>query len=91
MANKGSNIFDLTGKTVMITGAGGLLGPKHAEAVIEFGARAVITDHHKDRAYARAEELNSKYGNECAIPFYMDVTKKETIQMLLTNWIELMF
>tara|TARA_Y100000310_G_scaffold267365_1_gene279314 strand:- start:2455 stop:3282 length:828 start_codon:yes stop_codon:yes gene_type:complete len=80
MVNKGKNIFDLTGKTVMITGAGGLLGPKHAEAVIEFGARAVITDHHEDRAYARAEELNSKYGNECAIPFYMDVTNKESIQ-----------
>ena len=79
------NLFDLTGKTVMITGAGGLLGPKHAEAVIEFGARAIITDHHEDRAIARAKELNDKYGNECAIPFYMDVTNKESVQNVVNK------
>ena len=79
------NLFDLTGKTVVITGAGGLLGPKHAEAVIEFGARAIITDHHEDRAIVRAQELNDKYGNECAIPFYMDVTNKESIQKVVNK------
>jgi NAD(P)-dependent dehydrogenase (short-subunit alcohol dehydrogenase family) len=79
------NLFDLTGKTVMITGAGGLLGPKHAEAVIEFGARAIITDHHEDRATARAKELNDKYGNECAIPFYMDVANKESVQNVVNK------
>jgi NAD(P)-dependent dehydrogenase (short-subunit alcohol dehydrogenase family) len=80
-----NNLFDLSGKTVMITGAGGLLGPKHAEAVIEFGARAIITDHHKDRAESKAQELNKKYGNECAIPFYMDVTNKESIQNVVNK------
>jgi len=80
-----NNPFDLTGKTVMITGAGGLLGPKHAEAVIEFGARAIITDRHEDRAHEKAKELNDKYGNECAIPFYMDVTKKESIQNVVNK------
>lgn len=69
----------------MITGAGGLLGPKHAEAVIEFGARAIITDHHEDRAIATAKELNDKYGNECAIPFYMDVTNKESVQNVVNK------
>ena len=33
------NIFDLTGMTALITGAGGLLGPKHAEAIIEYGGK----------------------------------------------------
>ena len=45
-----NSIFDLTGKTALITGAGGLLGPKHAEAIIEFGGSVIITDHHEDRA-----------------------------------------
>ena len=80
------DIFDLTGKTVLITGAGGLLGPKHAEAVIEFGARAIITDHHEDRAIATAEQLNNKYGRECAIPFYMDVTCPESIQEVINQF-----
>ena len=79
------NVFDMTGKTVLITGAGGLLGPKHAEAVIEAGARAVITDHHEDRAIRRAQELNERYGRECAMAFHMDVTSKESIENVVNK------
>ena len=79
------NVFDMTGKTVLITGAGGLLGPKHAEAVIEAGSRAVITDHHEDRAIRRAQELNERYGRECAIAFHMDVTSKESIENVVNK------
>ena len=31
------SIFDLTNKVALITGGGGLLGPKHAEAILDFG------------------------------------------------------
>ena len=79
------NVFDMTGKTVLITGAGGLLGPKHAEAVIEAGALAVITDHHEDRAVRRAQQLNEKYGRECALAFHMDVTNKESIENVVNK------
>ena len=79
------NVFDMTGKTVLITGAGGLLGPKHAEAVIEAGAMAVITDHHEDRAVHRAQQLNEKYGRECARAFHMDVTNKESIENVVNK------
>ena len=85
MDNNIKNVFDMSGKTVLITGAGGLLGPKHAEAVIEAGAKAVITDHHKDRAIRRAQELNEKYGRECAIAFHMDVTDKESIENVVNK------
>ena len=44
-----NNIFDLSGKTALITGAGGLLGPKHAEAIVEHGGKVILTDHHLDR------------------------------------------
>jgi NAD(P)-dependent dehydrogenase (short-subunit alcohol dehydrogenase family) len=36
--------FDLTGKTVLITGAGGLLGREHAAALLECGATVLLTD-----------------------------------------------
>ena len=52
------DMFDLTGKTALITGAGGLLGPKHAEAIIEFGGNVILTDHHLDRVKAKAKQLN---------------------------------
>ena len=74
-----NNIFDLTGKVAVITGAGGILGPKHAEAIIEHGGTVVLTDYNEDKAIQKANFLNEKYGEGSAISFYMDVTKKDTI------------
>ena len=73
-------MFDLTGKTALITGAGGLLGPKHAEAIIEFGGKVVLTDHHIDRVERRAKELNDKYGENVAVGYHMDVPYPVSIQ-----------
>ena len=39
-----SKLFDLTGKTAVITGGAGLLGKKHAEAIREAGGNVVLTD-----------------------------------------------
>ena len=74
-----NNIFDLTGKIAVITGAGGILGPKHAEAIIEHGGTVILTDSHEDRAEDKARTLNDKYGKGSAYAYYMDVTKKDTI------------
>lgn len=80
-----NNLFDLTGKVALITGAGGLLGPKHAEAIIEYGGIAIITDWHEDRAIEKSKELNDKYGEGKAIPFFMDVTDKNSIEHVLNS------
>jgi NAD(P)-dependent dehydrogenase (short-subunit alcohol dehydrogenase family) len=77
------NLFDLNGKVALITGAGGLLGPKHAEALIEYGAKVIMTDWHEDRAIEKANELNKMYGEDSAIPFFMDVTNKESIDKVM--------
>ena len=74
-----NDIFDLTGKTAVITGAGGILGPKHAEAIIEYGGTVILTDSHEDRAEEKVKKLNNKYGKGSAFAYYMDVTKKDTI------------
>ena len=77
------NVFDLSGKVVLITGAGGLLGPKHAEAIIEHGGTVIITDHHEDRALNKAALLNEKYNKECATAYHMDVTDPESIKSVV--------
>ena len=68
------NLFDLTGKVALITGAGGLLGPKHAEAIVEYGGSVILTDHHLDRAEEKARQINEKYGDGSAVAYHMDVT-----------------
>ncbi len=39
--------FNLDGKTALITGASGLLGKQHALALIECGAKVILTDINK--------------------------------------------
>lgn len=77
------NLFDLTGKVALITGAGGLLGPKHAEAIIEYGGKVILTDWHLERVEQKADELNSKYGIGSACPYFMDVTEKKSIDSVI--------
>ena len=81
-----NNIFDLTGKTALITGAGGLLGPKHAEAIIEFGGKVILTDWHEDRAKQKSLELNEKYGADSTTWHYMDVTSKDSIENVVKQY-----
>ena len=55
-----NNLFDLTGKTALITGAAGLLGPKHAEAIIEQNGNVIISDRNFEGATVVAAQLNEK-------------------------------
>ena len=36
--------YDLTGRTALVTGAGGLLGRQHVAALADAGARVVVSD-----------------------------------------------
>lgn len=77
------NIFDLSGKVALITGAGGLLGPKHAEAIIEYGGQVIMTDHHLDRVQKKADFLNDKYGPGSATFYHMDVTDPLSVKSVV--------
>lgn len=75
------DLFNLEGKTALITGAGGLLGPKHAEAILEYGGSVVLTDWHLDRVEAKANALKEKYStNDRVFYRHMDVTNKASIE-----------
>lgn len=77
------NLFDLTGKTALITGAAGLLGPKHAEAIIEQNGNVIISDRDFEKAKEVAALLNEKYKCMKALPAYMDVTDKASIDTVM--------
>lgn len=78
------NVFSLVGKTVLITGAGGLLGPKHAEACLEFGAKVIMTDINVEKLRMCVAPLIEQYGSDNVIAEYMDVTLQSSIDSVIT-------
>ena len=62
MNNNIDNLFSLSGKIIVITGAAGLLGEKHAEAVAAYGGTPVLLDFSQNAVEVLAEKHN-KYIN----------------------------
>jgi NAD(P)-dependent dehydrogenase (short-subunit alcohol dehydrogenase family) len=66
--------FDLSGRTALITGAGGLLGPQHARALADVGARVLLTDIDAAPAAAAARALADAVPGAKAEAMRLDVT-----------------
>ena len=73
------NLFRLDGKVIVITGASGLLGSKHAEVVACYGGVPILIDLHQADVNNLANELNSKY-NTNAAGFAVDITNEEAVK-----------
>jgi len=58
------SLFDLSGKTVLISGASGYLGSAMSRALAEAGARLVVTSRDPDRANETAATLREKLGGD---------------------------
>jgi len=67
--------FDLTGKTVLITGAAGLLGVEHAAALLESRAKVVLTDIGEAALNAAYEKLAKQFDASKIFIHRMDVSK----------------
>jgi NAD(P)-dependent dehydrogenase (short-subunit alcohol dehydrogenase family) len=77
--NSLENIFSLKDKVAFITGGGGLLGEKHAEAIAEAGGTPLIIDINIAKAQDIASRLNKEF--ECKAKAYViDITDKESIE-----------
>lgn len=74
-------VFDLSKKTAVITGGAGLLGFKHAEALMEAGANCVLVDICAERAKELAGELTRRFSGS-ATGIYADITSPEDIKNL---------
>jgi gluconate 5-dehydrogenase len=72
------NIFDLTGKKAIVTGASSGLGVQFAKALARYGADVAILARRKDRLDKLAEEIRSM-GRKC-IPIQCDVNIESQIQ-----------
>ena len=73
--------FNLTGKTALITGAGGLLGLEHAYALLESGASIVLTDISDEVLESAVERLAAAKTERSKITCQkMDVSQPRSIK-----------
>ena len=72
--------YDLTGRTALVTGAGGLLGRQHVTALVESGARVVVTDIGQAQAEAAIAAIKTDWPSADLIPAALDVTSLESVR-----------
>jgi len=72
------SLFSLEGKVVVITGAAGLLGRKHAEAVSAYGGHPVLLDLSEKSVVELAYQLKDKFGVD-ACGYAVDITDEQSI------------
>ena len=80
-------IFSLQDKVIVITGALGLLGRKHAEAIASFSGTPVLIDLDIDKLNKFVDELNTKYDVN-AIGYKVDITNENQLQKNAKDIIE---
>lgn len=71
------NIFDLTGRVILLTGAAGHLGTATSHAILSAGANLVATSRRESALIALKEGLSSELRDRCHI-VACDATKAET-------------
>ena len=76
--------YNLNNKTALITGASGLLGIKHAEALLQLSCDVVLTDIDIEKLLTVKKELKSKYKNSIEV-YQMDVTSEKNITEISKN------
>lgn len=83
----GGSLFDLSGRVAVITGGGGFLGERHAEAIAAAGGTPVLSDIRLDAALQKAERLSERFGVP-ARAVLCDVTQLEAVERLLSETLE---
>ena len=76
------NIFDVSGKIIIITGAAGMLGTEYAKGLSEKGANVVLADLDLKKCKEIALELEKKYAVK-TLPINLDLTKISSIKNMV--------
>lgn len=74
-------MFNLTGRTALVTGAGQGMGLGIAQALADAGARVIINDIYSDRAFAAVEKIGGK-----STAFRGDITLPHIREELATGF-----
>ena len=71
--------FRVDGQVALITGGAGLMGPEHAQALLEIGARVVLADINTHALEQVVESLRGDWGDDRLMALRLDVASEESI------------
>ena len=75
--------YSLKNKNILITGGAGTLGKQFSLALLEAGARVVITDHNEKKLKKFNNEIFKKNKKSSVNHFVLDVSSENSIQDVL--------
>jgi NAD(P)-dependent dehydrogenase (short-subunit alcohol dehydrogenase family) len=75
------DLFDLSGKSALVVGAGSGIGRAVAAGLADFGARVVCADVHAQTAEAAAAEVEERGGTARAVG--VDITQEDQVRDLI--------
>jgi NAD(P)-dependent dehydrogenase (short-subunit alcohol dehydrogenase family) len=76
-------LFSLSGRVVVITGATGLLGIRHAEIIAAASGIPILVDLNQDRIDTCANELSERFPDTTIWGLQTDITQPEQLEILL--------
>ena len=80
-----TNLFDLTGKTAVITGSTRGIGRAIAEELARHGARVVISSRKQDVCDTVAAEINAEFGEGTATPIAASISDKAQLTDMMAQ------
>jgi NAD(P)-dependent dehydrogenase (short-subunit alcohol dehydrogenase family) len=81
------DMFEINGKNIVITGACGLIGRMHVEAVASYGGNPIIIDLYEHDVEKLACEISKKFGVQ-ASGYVVDITDEVQIRNNVNNIID---
>lgn len=78
-----ANLFDLTGKSAIVTGSSRGIGKQIAYRLAEHGANVVVSSRKQDACETAAAEINDLVGRRAAIAVAANIGAKEALQDLV--------
>ncbi len=76
------NMFDLTGRTALLTGASRGMGLAMAKGLAQQGASVVISARNMEALEEAAAEINTAVGRDAATPMACNISEREQIEAL---------
>lgn len=77
------SLFDLSGKTAIVTGASRGIGEAIARRLAQHGASVVVSSRKIDACESVATSINEAEGREAAFPIACNISHKEELQRLV--------